>query len=39
MKNEAAHLSEATAMPDAQGRADLRQLPIRRVGVTSLRYR
>ena len=28
----------AAAMPDVQGRADLRQLPIQRVGVTSLRY-
>lgn len=26
------------AMPDVQGRADLRQLPIQRVGVTALRY-
>ncbi|MBC7598734.1 MAG: GTP cyclohydrolase I FolE2 [Polaromonas sp.] len=26
------------AMPDVQGRVDLRQLPIQRVGVTSLRY-
>lgn len=27
-----------TAMPDVQGRRDLRQLPIQRVGITSLRY-
>lgn len=27
-----------TVMPDVQGRADLRRLPIQRVGVTSLRY-
>ena len=26
------------AMPDVQGRVDSRQLPIQRVGVTSLRY-
>lgn len=27
-----------TAMPDVQGRRDLRQLPIQRVGIKSLRY-
>jgi len=27
-----------SAMPDVQGRADLRRLPIQRVGITSLRY-
>ena len=26
------------SMPDVQGRRDLRELPIQRVGVTSLRY-
>lgn len=31
-------LAGPLAMPDVQGRADLRRLPIQRVGITSLRY-
>lgn len=38
MKNEAIPLSALALMPDVQGRADLRRLPIQRVGIKSLRY-
>lgn len=38
MKDESGHLTGPAAMPDVQGRADLRRLPIQRVGITSLRY-
>ena len=38
MKNQLLVDGGGTGMPDVQGRPDLRQLPIQRVGVTSLRY-
>ena len=38
MGNELIQGAVLAGMPDVQGRADLRQLPIQRVGVTSLRY-
>jgi len=38
MKNQMQVDGGGSAMPDVQARADLRQLPIQRVGVTSLRY-
>ncbi|MBI5907168.1 MAG: GTP cyclohydrolase I FolE2, partial [Burkholderiales bacterium] len=38
MKNEAVRLGTFAVMPDVQGRADLRRLPIQRVGIKSLRY-
>ena len=38
MKNPMQLDSGSAPMPDVQARADLRQLPIQRVGVTALRY-